>query len=165
MLSLRHERTWDELARLRRLHRPKKQGNPFSSKAPTQEPSSRLWKKTAAENQVPQDCPCPKHILKLMPMYVMTMFLCLFPMCFRNFPIRGIQFYDGPINVQNCTFRKFAALDGRHTSALAFRLNNAWQSCPNNNVTDIHFEDVPVSYPSQQGLSVGLVVVLGAKRV
>uniref|UniRef100_A0A669PCX9 hyaluronoglucosaminidase n=1 Tax=Phasianus colchicus TaxID=9054 RepID=A0A669PCX9_PHACC len=66
-----------------------------------------------------------------------------------NFPIRGIQFYDGPINVQNCTFRKFAALDGRHTSALAFRLNNAWQSCPNNNVTDIHFEDVPVSYPSK----------------
>lgn len=72
-------------------------------------------------------------------------------MCFRDFPIRGIQFYDGPINVQNCTFRKFAALDGRHTSALAFRLNNAWQSCPNNNVTDIHFEDVPVSYPSQKG--------------
>ncbi|KFP87173.1 Protein KIAA1199, partial [Apaloderma vittatum] len=62
-----------------------------------------------------------------------------------DFPIRGIQFYDGPINVQNCTFRKFAALDGRHTSALAFRLNNAWQSCPNNNVTDIHFEDVPIT--------------------
>uniref|UniRef100_A0A8C3VKB0 hyaluronoglucosaminidase n=1 Tax=Catharus ustulatus TaxID=91951 RepID=A0A8C3VKB0_CATUS len=63
-----------------------------------------------------------------------------------DFPIRGIQFYDGPINVQNCTFRKFAALDGRHTSALAFRLNNAWQSCPNNNVTSIHFQDVPVSH-------------------
>ncbi|XP_032556470.1 cell migration-inducing and hyaluronan-binding protein isoform X1 [Chiroxiphia lanceolata] len=63
----------------------------------------------------------------------------------QDFPIRGIQFYDGPINVQNCTFRKFAALDGRHTSALAFRLNNAWQSCPNNNVTDIHFEDVPIT--------------------
>ncbi|XP_008638292.1 PREDICTED: cell migration-inducing and hyaluronan-binding protein isoform X1 [Corvus brachyrhynchos] len=62
-----------------------------------------------------------------------------------DFPIRGIQFYDGPINVQNCTFRKFAALDGRHTSALAFRLNNAWQSCPNNNVTGIHFEDVPIT--------------------
>ncbi|XP_049667391.1 cell migration-inducing and hyaluronan-binding protein isoform X3 [Accipiter gentilis] len=62
-----------------------------------------------------------------------------------DFPIRGIQFYDGPINVQNCTFRKFAALDGRHTSALAFRLNNAWQSCPNNNVTDIHFEEVPIT--------------------
>uniref|UniRef100_A0A8C3XJ53 hyaluronoglucosaminidase n=1 Tax=Chelydra serpentina TaxID=8475 RepID=A0A8C3XJ53_CHESE len=60
----------------------------------------------------------------------------------QNFPIRGIQFYDGPVNVQNCTFRKFAALDGRHTSALAFRLNNAWQSCPNNNVTDVLFEDI-----------------------
>ncbi|ETE66717.1 hypothetical protein L345_07499, partial [Ophiophagus hannah] len=57
----------------------------------------------------------------------------------------GIQFYDGPINVQNCTFRKFAALEGRHTSALAFRLNNAWQSCPNNNVTNLIFEDVPIS--------------------
>ncbi|XP_067327539.1 cell migration-inducing and hyaluronan-binding protein [Anolis sagrei] len=63
----------------------------------------------------------------------------------QNFPIRGIQFYDGPINVQNCTFRKFAALEGRHTSALAFRLNNAWQSCPNNNVTNIFFEDVPIT--------------------
>ncbi|XP_030136868.3 cell migration-inducing and hyaluronan-binding protein isoform X3 [Taeniopygia guttata] len=62
-----------------------------------------------------------------------------------DFPIRGIQFYDGPINVQNCTFRKFAALDGRHTSALAFRLNNAWQSCPNNNVTAIRFQDVPIT--------------------
>ncbi|XP_074151347.1 cell migration-inducing and hyaluronan-binding protein [Sminthopsis crassicaudata] len=63
----------------------------------------------------------------------------------QNFPIRGIQFYDGPINIQNCTFRKFAALDGRHTSALAFRLNNAWQSCPNNNVSNIVFEDVPIT--------------------
>ncbi|XP_020645703.3 cell migration-inducing and hyaluronan-binding protein [Pogona vitticeps] len=63
----------------------------------------------------------------------------------QNFPIRGIQFYDGPINVQNCTFRKFAALDGRHTSALAFRLNNTWQSCPNNNVSNIFFEDVPIT--------------------
>uniref|UniRef100_A0A8D0H416 hyaluronoglucosaminidase n=1 Tax=Sphenodon punctatus TaxID=8508 RepID=A0A8D0H416_SPHPU len=63
----------------------------------------------------------------------------------QDFPIRGIQFYDGPVNVQNCTFRKFVALDGRHTSALAFRLNNAWQSCPNNNVTNIFFEDVPIT--------------------
>uniref|UniRef100_A0A2K5CXS1 hyaluronoglucosaminidase n=1 Tax=Aotus nancymaae TaxID=37293 RepID=A0A2K5CXS1_AOTNA len=63
----------------------------------------------------------------------------------QNFPIRGIQFYDGPINVQNCTFRKFVALEGRHTSALAFRLNNAWQSCPHNNVTGIAFEDVPIT--------------------
>ncbi|XP_027427033.1 cell migration-inducing and hyaluronan-binding protein isoform X3 [Zalophus californianus] len=63
----------------------------------------------------------------------------------QNFPIRGIQFYDGPINIQNCTFRKFAALEGRHTSALAFRLNNAWQSCPHNNVTNIAFEDVPIT--------------------
>uniref|UniRef100_A0AAY4EPS3 G8 domain-containing protein n=1 Tax=Denticeps clupeoides TaxID=299321 RepID=A0AAY4EPS3_9TELE len=50
-----------------------------------------------------------------------------------NFPIRGMQIYDGPINVQNCTFRKYIALDGRHTSAFGFRLNNSWQSCPNNN--------------------------------
>lgn len=62
----------------------------------------------------------------------------------RDFPIRGMQIYDGPINVQNCTFRKYVALDGRHTSAFGFRLNNSWQSCPNNNVTDITFDDVPV---------------------
>ncbi|RXN25610.1 cell migration-inducing and hyaluronan-binding [Labeo rohita] len=62
-----------------------------------------------------------------------------------DFPIRGMQIYDGPINVQNCTFRKFIALDGRHTSAFGFRLNNTWQSCPNNNVTDITFDDVPIT--------------------
>ncbi|XP_068131329.1 cell migration-inducing and hyaluronan-binding protein [Hyperolius riggenbachi] len=62
-----------------------------------------------------------------------------------NFPIRGIQIYDGPINIENCTFRKFVSLAGRHTSAFGFRLNNAWQSCPNNNVTNIKFEDVPMS--------------------
>lgn len=56
-----------------------------------------------------------------------------------------MQIYDGPINVQNCTFRKFVALDGRHTSAFGFRLNNSWQSCPNNNVTDITFDDVPIT--------------------
>uniref|UniRef100_A0A672K669 Cell migration inducing hyaluronidase 1 n=1 Tax=Sinocyclocheilus grahami TaxID=75366 RepID=A0A672K669_SINGR len=59
-----------------------------------------------------------------------------------DFPIRGMQIYDGPINIQNCTFRKFIALDGRHTSAFGFRLNNSWQSCPNNNVTDITFDDI-----------------------
>ncbi|KAG9341336.1 hypothetical protein JZ751_019440 [Albula glossodonta] len=62
-----------------------------------------------------------------------------------NFPIRGMQIYDGPINVQNCTFRKYVALEGRHTSAFGFRLNNSWQSCPNNNVTDITFEEVPIT--------------------
>ncbi|KAM9765301.1 cell migration-inducing and hyaluronan-binding protein isoform 2-T2 [Menidia menidia] len=62
-----------------------------------------------------------------------------------DFPIRGMQIYDGPINVQNCTFRKFTALDGRHTSAIGFRLNNSWQSCPNNNVTDISFDRVPIT--------------------
>ncbi|TSK53827.1 Cell migration-inducing and hyaluronan-binding protein [Bagarius yarrelli] len=62
-----------------------------------------------------------------------------------DFPIRGMQIYDGPINVQNCTFRKYVALDGRHTSAFGFRLNNSWQSCPNNNVTGITFDDVPIT--------------------
>ncbi|XP_018620469.1 cell migration-inducing and hyaluronan-binding protein-like isoform X1 [Scleropages formosus] len=62
-----------------------------------------------------------------------------------DFPIRGMQIYDGPINVQNCTFRKYVALEGRHTSAFGFRLNNTWQSCPNNNVTDITFDDVPIA--------------------
>nr|XP_005989659.1 PREDICTED: cell migration-inducing and hyaluronan-binding protein [Latimeria chalumnae] len=62
-----------------------------------------------------------------------------------DFPIRGMQIYDGPINVQNCTFRKFVALNGRHTSAFGFRLNNSWQSCPNNNLTNIIFENVPIT--------------------
>uniref|UniRef100_A0A3Q3BD95 hyaluronoglucosaminidase n=1 Tax=Kryptolebias marmoratus TaxID=37003 RepID=A0A3Q3BD95_KRYMA len=62
-----------------------------------------------------------------------------------DFPIRGMQVYDGPIRVQNCTFRKYAALEGRHTSAFGFRLNNTWQSCPNNNVTEIIFDQVPIT--------------------
>ncbi|XP_028258458.1 cell migration-inducing and hyaluronan-binding protein [Parambassis ranga] len=62
-----------------------------------------------------------------------------------DFPMRGMQIYDGPINVQNCTFRKYIALDGRHTSAFGFRLNNSWQSCPNNNVSDITFDHVPIT--------------------
>ncbi|KAI5609781.1 cell migration-inducing and hyaluronan-binding protein, partial [Silurus asotus] len=62
-----------------------------------------------------------------------------------DFPMRGMQIYDGPINVQNCTFRKYVALDGRHTSAFGFRLNNSWQSCPNNNVSEITFDDVPIT--------------------
>ncbi|KAK2853368.1 hypothetical protein Q5P01_006029 [Channa striata] len=61
-----------------------------------------------------------------------------------DFPIRGMQIYDGPINVQNCTFRKYTALEGRHTSAFGFRLNNSWQSCPNNNVSGITFDHVPI---------------------
>ncbi|XP_075867464.1 cell migration-inducing and hyaluronan-binding protein [Nelusetta ayraudi] len=62
-----------------------------------------------------------------------------------DFPIRGMQIYDGPINMENCTFRKYIALEGRHTSAFGFRLNNSWQSCPNNNVTGITFDHVPIS--------------------
>uniref|UniRef100_A0A3Q4GGR5 Cell migration inducing hyaluronidase 1 n=1 Tax=Neolamprologus brichardi TaxID=32507 RepID=A0A3Q4GGR5_NEOBR len=62
-----------------------------------------------------------------------------------DFPIRGMQIYDGPINVQDCTFRKYTALEGRHTSAFGFRLNNSWQSCPNNNVTNITFDHVPIT--------------------
>uniref|UniRef100_A0A4W4FZ85 G8 domain-containing protein n=1 Tax=Electrophorus electricus TaxID=8005 RepID=A0A4W4FZ85_ELEEL len=67
------------------------------------------------------------------------------PVSRRDFPIRGMQIYDGPINVQNCTFRKYVSLEGRHTSAFGFRLNNSWQSCPNNNVTDITFDSVPIT--------------------
>ncbi|XP_060035573.1 cell migration-inducing and hyaluronan-binding protein isoform X3 [Erinaceus europaeus] len=63
----------------------------------------------------------------------------------QDFPIRGVQLYDGPVSIRNCTFRKFVALEGRHTSALAFRLNNAWQSCPHNSVTNITFQDVPIT--------------------
>lgn len=75
----------------------------------------------------------------------MEMLTLLFLSHLRDFPTRGMQIYDGPIIVQNCTFRKFTALEGRHSSAFGFRLNNSWQSCPNNNVSDITFDHVPVS--------------------
>ncbi|CAM9901994.1 unnamed protein product [Lampetra planeri] len=60
-----------------------------------------------------------------------------------TFPVRGLQVYDGPLRVERVTFRRFAALADRHASAIGFRLNNAWQSCPNNNLSGIVFQDVP----------------------
>ncbi|XP_017159470.1 cell migration-inducing and hyaluronan-binding protein isoform X9 [Poecilia reticulata] len=78
-----------------------------------------------------------------------------------DFPIRGMQIYDGPVNVQNCTFRKFAALHGRHTSAFGFRLNNSWQSCPKNYVTNITFDQVPVNgkkwYQQEDGVQLTVI--------
>ncbi|XP_068174861.1 cell migration-inducing and hyaluronan-binding protein-like [Antennarius striatus] len=62
-----------------------------------------------------------------------------------DFPIRGMQIYDGPVNLQNCTFRKYVGLDGRHASAFGFRLNNTWQSCPKNNITGVTFDHVPIT--------------------
>ncbi|XP_061409351.1 cell migration-inducing and hyaluronan-binding protein-like [Lethenteron reissneri] len=62
----------------------------------------------------------------------------------RNFPMRGLQVYDGPILVRDVLFRRFAALGSRLASAIGFRLNNSWQSCPQNNVTGVRFEDVPL---------------------
>uniref|UniRef100_A0A672P7Q1 Cell migration inducing hyaluronidase 1 n=1 Tax=Sinocyclocheilus grahami TaxID=75366 RepID=A0A672P7Q1_SINGR len=86
----------------------------------------------------------PDHLGRSLPRGVKVLKLKFHncPLPCRDFPIRGMQIYDGPINIQNCTFRKFIALDGRHTSAFGFRLNNSWQSCPNNNVTDITFDDI-----------------------
>uniref|UniRef100_A0A673GJX2 Cell migration-inducing and hyaluronan-binding protein-like n=1 Tax=Sinocyclocheilus rhinocerous TaxID=307959 RepID=A0A673GJX2_9TELE len=87
----------------------------------------------------------PDHLGRSLPRGWKPVHGCHCPLPCRDFPIRGMQIYDGPINIQNCTFRKFIALDGRHTSAFGFRLNNSWQSCPNNNVTDITFDDVPIT--------------------
>uniref|UniRef100_UPI00358FC834 cell migration-inducing and hyaluronan-binding protein isoform X2 n=1 Tax=Myxine glutinosa TaxID=7769 RepID=UPI00358FC834 len=59
------------------------------------------------------------------------------------YPLRGFQIYDGPIKVENVTFSRFAALKDRHVSAIAFRLNNNWQSCPCNNLSAVSFQGVP----------------------
>ncbi|XP_017159463.1 cell migration-inducing and hyaluronan-binding protein isoform X5 [Poecilia reticulata] len=76
-----------------------------------------------------------------------------------DFPIRGMQIYDGPVNVQNCTFRKFAALHGRHTSAFGFRLNNSWQSCPKNYVTNITFDQVPIYIQTRKPANLNMQIV------
>lgn len=109
--------------------------------------SNRLswWKLMERDHRGKSECVQAQRLMA-------GVFVCVFP--HSDFPIRGMQIYDGPINMQNCTFRKYTALEGRHTSAFGFRLNNSWQSCPNNNVTDITFDQVPVSllrHGSQSG--------------
>eukprot|EP00058_Branchiostoma_floridae_P009863 XP_002595351.1 hypothetical protein BRAFLDRAFT_124938 [Branchiostoma floridae] len=61
-----------------------------------------------------------------------------------NFPIRGLEVYDGPILAENCTFKKYASAPeyNRWSGAIGFKLQNSWQTAPNNNLTGIKFEDV-----------------------
>ncbi|KAI4830096.1 hypothetical protein KUCAC02_001749, partial [Chaenocephalus aceratus] len=73
---------------------------------------------------------------------------CLVALIFQSEACRSTT---GPINIQNCTFRKYVALDERHTSAFGFRLNNSWQSCPNNK---------PPYIPGRAGHVLGLVPML-----
>uniref|UniRef100_UPI00398EB529 cell surface hyaluronidase CEMIP2-like isoform X3 n=1 Tax=Pristiophorus japonicus TaxID=55135 RepID=UPI00398EB529 len=58
----------------------------------------------------------------------------------RTFPIRGFQFYDGPVRLTQCTFRKYVPVHDRHSSALAFFMRNAWQISPQNNVSQVKLE-------------------------
>ncbi|XP_066293957.1 cell surface hyaluronidase-like [Branchiostoma lanceolatum] len=61
-----------------------------------------------------------------------------------DFPIRGLEVYDGPILAESCTFKKYAAAPeyNRWSGAIGFKLKNGWQTAPNNNLTGIKFEDV-----------------------
>ncbi|KAI8515657.1 hypothetical protein Bbelb_064700 [Branchiostoma belcheri] len=61
-----------------------------------------------------------------------------------NFPMRGLQVYDGPTLAERCTFKKYAAAPeyNRWSSAVGFFLNNDGQTAPKNNLTWIKFEDV-----------------------
>ncbi|CAH1246602.1 TMEM2 [Branchiostoma lanceolatum] len=61
-----------------------------------------------------------------------------------NFPMRGLEVYDGPTLAESCTFKKYAAAPeyNRWSSAIGFFLNNNWQTAPKNNLTGIKFEDV-----------------------
>ncbi|XP_035659371.1 cell surface hyaluronidase-like [Branchiostoma floridae] len=57
-----------------------------------------------------------------------------------DFPMRGLQIYDGPTRVLNCTFKKYARTEDRLSSAIGFRLDNTWQGSPKNNLTRVKFE-------------------------
>ncbi|XP_078665559.1 cell surface hyaluronidase-like [Branchiostoma floridae x Branchiostoma belcheri] len=59
----------------------------------------------------------------------------------RDFPMRGIQVYDGPTRVVNCTFKKYARTEARKSSAIGFLLDNTWQGSPKNNLTRVKFEN------------------------
>eukprot|EP00058_Branchiostoma_floridae_P002508 XP_002587996.1 hypothetical protein BRAFLDRAFT_125397 [Branchiostoma floridae] len=62
----------------------------------------------------------------------------------RVFPMRGLDYYDGPTLARSCTFKKYASAPEyrRYSSAIGWRLTNDWHMSPKNNATNLKFEDV-----------------------
>ncbi|CAH1248392.1 TMEM2 [Branchiostoma lanceolatum] len=60
------------------------------------------------------------------------------------FPMRGLDYYDGPTLARSCTFKKYASAPqhDRYSSAIGWRLTNDWHMSPKNNATNLKFEDV-----------------------
>ncbi|XP_078656658.1 cell surface hyaluronidase CEMIP2-like [Branchiostoma floridae x Branchiostoma belcheri] len=60
------------------------------------------------------------------------------------FPMRGLDYYDGPSIARSCTFKKYASAPeyNRYSSAIGWRLTNDWHMTPKNNATGLKFEDV-----------------------
>ncbi|XP_019639731.1 PREDICTED: transmembrane protein 2-like [Branchiostoma belcheri] len=61
-----------------------------------------------------------------------------------SFPMRGVDYYDGPTIARSCTFKKYASAPeyNRWSSAIGWRLTNDWHMTPKNNATNLKFEDV-----------------------
>eukprot|EP00058_Branchiostoma_floridae_P001602 XP_002587090.1 hypothetical protein BRAFLDRAFT_242699 [Branchiostoma floridae] len=61
-----------------------------------------------------------------------------------DFPMRGLEVYNGPTLAESCTFKKYASAPeyNRWSSAIGFFQNNNWQTAPRNNLRGIKFEDV-----------------------
>ncbi|XP_019627189.1 PREDICTED: cell migration-inducing and hyaluronan-binding protein-like [Branchiostoma belcheri] len=61
-----------------------------------------------------------------------------------NYPMVGIDVYDGPILADSCTFKRYATAPeyDRWSSAIGFHRTNTWQNTPTSNITGAKFENV-----------------------
>ncbi|XP_019641535.1 PREDICTED: transmembrane protein 2-like [Branchiostoma belcheri] len=60
-----------------------------------------------------------------------------------QYPYRGFEIYDGPVAIENCTFRNFRVTSARPgVSALGFQLENQFQMAVSNAVINAKFEEV-----------------------
>ncbi|CAH1264674.1 TMEM2 [Branchiostoma lanceolatum] len=60
-----------------------------------------------------------------------------------NYPMVGLDVYDGPILADGCTFKRYAAVPefDRWSSALGFHRSNTWQNTPTSNITRAKFDN------------------------
>ncbi|CAH1247986.1 TMEM2 [Branchiostoma lanceolatum] len=60
-----------------------------------------------------------------------------------RYPYRGFEIYDGPMAIENCTFRNYHVTSARPgVSAIGFQLENQFQMAVNNAVINAKFEEV-----------------------
>jgi hypothetical protein len=63
------------------------------------------------------------------------------PNIYTNWPLRGFEFYDGPLRLEHLGFKGFLVDDRNNASAFGNFLLNNWQAATSSYVTDLKFYD------------------------